>query len=281
MAHSDAVLVAVDGSASALGAARWAAIEAGLRGRPLIIGTATAGRASSEQAIAQAAIAQAADAARAVLPAGHDLATQIWDGSPIHVLLDLSASVGLIVLGHRGLGDSPVVGSVTESVAAHGHCPVVVVREWAGSETSFGEGPVVVGIDGSADSEAAIALAMSEASVRGAKVRAVHAWSDLPLDGDESGIGWESVHQRHDAALAESLAGWQERYPDVLVERVVVNDRPVRHLLAAAEPAQLLVVGHRGRGVGQGILCGSTSRALLHTAPCPLLIVKPAGLRAE
>ncbi|WP_051461547.1 universal stress protein [Tomitella biformata] len=305
MAEAASVLVAVDGSASAFGAARWAALEAKAHRRPLVIVASAQlpiprsaemlGEGSAAGAIAlatatrtrcEAAVAKAVEISHAVLAPGHEVRTEIWEGPPIPLLLEKSHTVGMMVLGDRGLGDSPVIGSVAEAVTAHGHCPVVVVREWRGTEGGFGDGPIVVGVDGSTHCEAAIGLAMSEAAERGARVIAVHAWSDVPLDGavasigaEPAGIDWSSFQQRHDAALAEVLAGWQERFPDVQVERVVVNDRPVRHLLAAANDAQLLVVGRQGRGGFTGMMVGSTSRALLHTAPCPLVIVRPADPR--
>jgi nucleotide-binding universal stress UspA family protein len=71
------------------------------------------------------------------------------------------------------------------------------------------------------------------------------------------------------------LAGWQEKYPDVRVDRVVLRDRPVRALLRLAENAQLLVVGSHGRGGFSGMLLGSTSQALVYHSPCPLAVVRP------
>ena len=283
------ILVAVDGSVSSFGAVRWGALAAGVRGWPLIIGCAvqapnpplaeSGAGAARERCVA--AMAEAERIARAVLAPEHDVSTQLWEDPPIPSILARSKDVGMIVLGDRGLGDSPVVGSVTEAATTHAECPVVVVRDWTGSETGFGDGPIVVGVDGSAHCEAAVGQAMAAAADTGAKVVAVHAWSDIPLDGASSGLGsdsaghdWDSFQQRYDADLAESLAVWQERFPGVPVERVVVKDRPVRHLLSAAGDAQLMVLGHRGRGGFHGMLVGSTSRALLHTAPCPLMIVK-------
>ncbi len=283
------ILVATDGSASSFGAVRWAALEAGVRQWPLIIGSAAdvpnpqlaEGGGAGTRDRSQLAVANAVQIARAVLSPEHDVSTQLWEGPPIPLLLERSHEVGLIVLGDRGLGDSPVVGSVTEAVATHAECPVVVVRNWSGAETGFGAGPIVVGVDGSVHCEAAVEQAMLVAAARATRVVAVHAWSDVPLDGtvsslgsDASGVDWESFQQRHDSFLAETLAPWQEQFPDVPVERVVVNDRPVRHLAAAADDAQLVVLGNRGRGGFHGMLVGSTSRAMLHTCPCPLMIVK-------
>ena len=63
--------------------------------------------------------------------------------------------------------------------------------------------------------------------------------------------------------------------PDVLVERIVVEDRPARAILTAAAGAQLIVVGSRGRGGAVDPAIGSVAQAVLHGAPCPLLIVRP------
>lgn len=78
--------------------------------------------------------------------------------------------------------------------------------------------------------------------------------------------------------LAESLAGWSERYPDVAVRRVLVRDRPVRALLSEAENAQLVVVGSHGRGGFTGMLLGSTSAALVQSVECPIVVVRERTL---
>ena len=75
--------------------------------------------------------------------------------------------------------------------------------------------------------------------------------------------------------LDELLAELIEKYPDVQVKKVIARDRPVRALTNAAENAQLLVTGSHGRGGFKGMLLGSTSRALLQSAPCPMMVVRP------
>ena len=75
--------------------------------------------------------------------------------------------------------------------------------------------------------------------------------------------------------LTERLAEFQEKYPEVQVKKVIARDRPVRALSEASEGAQLLVVGSHGRGGFKGMLLGSTSRALLQSAPCPMMVVRP------
>ncbi|WP_182357726.1 universal stress protein [Tomitella gaofuii] len=287
------VLAAVDGSAAALGAARWAALHARRHDRPLTVGCAVqlpvpSGAAGSTRTDfldalrgrCERALGRAETAVRGVLGAEHPVRTVLWEGPPIPAIRAAAGDADLVVLGDRGLGESPesAAGSVTSALIAYGVCPVAVVRGWTGAEEGLGAGPVVVGVDGSAHCTPALEFALVEAQARGAVLEVVHAWSDVPLTGlDEPHLQWETIQQREDAVLAESLAGWQEQFPGVTIRREVVHDRPVRHLLRHADDAQLLVVGHRGRGGFAGMMVGSTSRALLHAAPCPLVVVRDAG----
>jgi len=169
---------------------------------------------------------------------------------------------------------------VTASVAAHSECPVAVVRGRTLDGHPPTEGPIVVGVDGSESCKPAVAAAFEEAAMRSATLVAVNVWSDVSvqpsLGATPDDPHWSRIQTGEEVVLAERLAGWQERYPDVNVERVVARDRPVRVLSEYAEQAQLIVVGTRGRGGFKGMLLGSTSRAMLHTADCPVLIV-PSG----
>jgi nucleotide-binding universal stress UspA family protein len=133
----------------------------------------------------------------------------------------------------------------------------------------------VVGVDGSSTSDAAIATAFDEASWRGAELVAVHAWPEWGSDHGHSGALVDDSGQVEKELLAERLAGWQEKYPDVAVRRVLTQGRPVEQLLKHAAGAQLVVVGSRGNGGFSGMLLGSTSQALIRHATCPLLVVRP------
>jgi nucleotide-binding universal stress UspA family protein len=135
-------------------------------------------------------------------------------------------------------------------------------------------------VDGSPGSTPALRYAFDAASRLGAPLVTLHTWLDVPVDAPRGEpvwtVDWERVENDEHRLLAERLAGWQEEYPDVKVQRVVTRDRPVRSLLDAAEAAQLVVVGSRGRGGFTGMLLGSTSHALIHHCPCPLVVVRDA-----
>jgi nucleotide-binding universal stress UspA family protein len=134
---------------------------------------------------------------------------------------------------------------------------------------------VLVGIDGSPVSELATAIAFDEASRRGVELTALHAWSDFEVLA-LSGVDWPALQSEADRSLAERLAGWQERYPDVRVHRLVVRDRPARQLIDESQSAQLVVVGSHGRGGLTGMLLGSVSNAVLHAVRMPVIVARPS-----
>ncbi|WP_285105944.1 universal stress protein [Promicromonospora sp. MEB111] len=278
------VLVGVDGSDSATRAVRWAAREAARRGAPLVLVSvwtpvppgvphaATLGPyedgliEQGRQWLADAAAAAAQEAPD--VPAG----TRLASGSVAGQLVGRSAAAGLVVLGSRGLGGFTglLVGSIAVAVATHGHCPVVVVRG-----TPAQEGPVVVGVDGSPTSQAAIRFAFDAAALRDAPLVAVHAWRDASAAA-RHGVQDQRVQEHGAEALERWLADARADHPEVRVERVVAPDGPTASLLDRAEGARLVVVGSRGRGGFRGLLLGSTSQALIYHAPCPVAVVPPA-----
>lgn len=168
-----------------------------------------------------------------------------------------------------------LLGSVAQSLAGQAGCPVVVVRGDAAGAVPT-EGPVVVGVDGSPTGEAALAFAYEAAADRSAPLVAVHAWMDAVVDPVMVPLlDRELMETEERVVLAERLAGWAEKYPEVAVRRVVILDRPVHALLEAARDAQLLVVGSRGRSGVRGLLLGSVGHAVLHRSPCPVAVVRP------
>ncbi|MER7014465.1 universal stress protein [Saccharopolyspora sp. NPDC000359] len=264
-------VVGVDGSASALAAVRWAAVDAALHRVPLRVvhveptsgGPGPAGRDDPLAAACQAAGGTEVE----VFP-------ELHQGLPHEVLVEESARARRVVVGTRGVGEriGVAVGSTAEAVAMRAECPVVVVR---GQEPEP-DRPVLLGVDGSAVGEAAVGVAFEEAAVRRVPLVAVHVWIDVELDPwvPTDDREWAEIEESEREVLAERLAGWREQHPDVPVRRVVERDRPVRYLVEHAKEAQLVVVGSRGRGGMTGMLLGSTSRALLHVAPCPVLVAR-------
>ena len=291
-----AVVVGVDGSDSARRAVRWAAAEAALRHAPLrLVSVFTAlppgrfgdpSRSGSYRRhlveTGQAALDAAAGVAGEVAP-GVEVQPELREGFPGPVLLAASRDAVLTVVGSRGLGGfiGLLAGSIAVALAARGGSPVVVVRgdevapEAGGAETPD-QRPVLVGVDGSPASEAAIGLAFDEAALRGAPLQALHSWLDHGLvPALAAGIDWATLETEEHVLLAQRLAGWSQKYPDVDVRRVVERDRPAHALVTASAAAQLVVVGSRGRGGGAGLFLGSVSHALLHHSRCPVMVARP------
>ncbi|SHF70357.1 universal stress protein [Streptoalloteichus hindustanus] len=298
------VVVGVDGSTSAQRAARWAAREAGRRKAPLDVvhaslwpvvrtpgGWLVQGGHQALRDAANAVLAEAVATCRAEEPSV-EVRGHLVTASPTAVLIDRSREARLVVVGSRGLGGFTglMVGSVGVALASAGHCPVVVVRTGADATASLtegapAEGPVMVGVDLSPLSDAAVDFALRAATDRNVPLLAVHAWHN-PVDSDflthllTADVGWDEQRHRAEQALLDRLVRWREEYPEVPVEVRVVPERPARALLttAGSEHAQLLVLGARGRGSVTGMLLGSTSHAALHHAPCPVAVVRnPVG----
>ncbi|MEU6641550.1 universal stress protein [Saccharomonospora sp. NPDC046836] len=287
------IVAGVDGSTSALHAAVWAAEEAGRRGEPLrlvyayvvpvhgypgFVATVSTIREGLREQGRQC-LREAKEAAVEAAPAAV-VETELIEGSATTVLLHESHHARLVVLGSRGLGGftGMLVGSTAVALAAHGHCPVIVVRGKRPEDKPPTDGPVVVGADGSAAGAAALEFAFGEAALRGVGVKAIRTWNDVPLEAtvrmypltvDPADIDFEER-----AVLEAQVAVWQEKYPGVEAESIIARGRPVRRLLEHGEHAQLIVVGSRGRGGFHGMLLGSTSQALVVHALCPVAVVR-------
>ncbi len=206
-----------------------------------------------------------------------EVKTEVLRSPAVPALVELSKEAEMIVVGCRGQGtvERALLGSVSSGLVHHAHCPVAVIHD---EEPPSAEAPVLVGVDGSPASELATEIAFDEASRRGVELVALHAWSDMSFLGVPS-INWSpsetsNLKSREDEVLAERLAGFQERYPDVTVHRVVVSDRPAYQLLKQSESAQLVVVGSHGRGGFAGMLLGSVGRAVLNSARVPVIIAR-------
>ncbi|TDV42533.1 universal stress protein [Actinophytocola oryzae] len=291
--YGQPVVVGVDGSDSALHAVRWAAREAERRGAPLRLLHATnlvpvrhprqiSPPAEYQNAVLEQGrhwLTEATEAALHVVP-GLAVSTDLHAGLAADVLINETHTAQLAVLGSRGLGGfaSLLVGSVAVALAAHGHCPVVVIHASTVDGAPPVDGPVVVGVDGSELSDGALTFAFEEAAARAVPLVAVHTWLDVNMAGAwavlPGTIDWDWLQKEEEKLLAERLVAWREKFPQVEVRPVVVRDRPDHALLTHGAGAQLIVVGSRGRGAFAGIGLGSVSQSLLHHAECPVAVAR-------
>ena len=300
MSHENVILVGLDGSDAALHALDWAAQEAQVRqwGLRLVCSYALPSFAAAsldggyaaldDSAIRAGAEAVVAEAAERVAGSGVPVTGHVAVGDAAAVLVDESREVGLVVVGTRGGGGfaERLLGTVSSALPAHAKCPSVVVPLRArGSQEPQGTPlPVVtpvkrvlVGVDGSPQSEQALRCAMREAQRWHASLLAVSA---VPVNTVAGVLAWLPEPIDHRAVLAdveESLGLVLDRVADeakgLTVERRVVDGTGAEVLTGLSEDADLLVVGSRGRGGFTGLLLGSTSQAVLHHARCPVLVV--------
>lgn len=287
-ASSLPIIVGVDGSPASRVAVDWAARDAALRGADLKLVhvlVPPAVMAFPEVPMPPGFMEWQDEEGRRLLDsavktveeagAEVEVSTDMVSGPAVPVLADLSSSAQMIVVGCRGHGALArgLLGSISTGLAHHAHCPVAIIHDEDPLMSHPSKAPVVVGVDGSPASENAVAIAFEQASFRGVDLLAVHAWSDTGVF-EFPGADWSTLQAAGEQTLSERLAGWQERYPDVLVRRVVVADKPAHQLLEQAESAQLLVVGSHGRGGIAGMLLGSVSTSVLHGARMPVIIVR-------
>ncbi|MDH4160574.1 MAG: universal stress protein [Actinomycetota bacterium] len=289
------VVVGLDGSDSARLALDWAADEAQRRALPLSVvhawsiplppvpmGPTVAG--PSDDVIRDAAqelLDEGVAHVRERLP-GLDVSGNLRSAPPATALLAAAHDASLLVVGSRGLDSFSelLVGSVSVQVATHAACPVTVVHVAKGTvEPGPDAGRVVVGIDGSELSVDAVRLAFDAAATRKVGLTILHAWAapdfDAPGTAVPTELVLEEVEQDELRAMAETVAGLREEYPDVTVEQRLVHGKASRTLVDASRGAELMVVGSRGRGGFASLLLGSVSHAVLHHAHCPVLVVRP------
>lgn len=275
---SGPVVVGVDESDSARHAAEWAGDLAAAWGAPLRLVHGVAGRDDEPPPAVPSWMRELADAA---LRTGTAAASEVVPGGADDLLPDRSRTARMVVVGSYGAGARAgmLVGSTALALIERASCPVAVVRGSAPGIAPPRSGPVVVGVDGTAVGAAALDLAAEMAASLGARLLAVHAWSDVVAG--PSGAphrlhdDWSELAERAARELAAQLDPLPSRHPGLQVDRDVVADSPLRVLLERAETARAVVVGRRAGGATSGMLLGSTSRGLAEFAPCPVVIAPP------
>jgi nucleotide-binding universal stress UspA family protein len=285
------IVVGVDGSPASNVAVDWAARAAAMRNVSLTLVHVASGFAGTWPQTPlpggfgtwqkQRGRAFLNDAVRIAEAAGNRtgvprMKTEMYYSGVVPTLVDLSKEAQMVAVGSRGQGAfGSLLGSVSTGLAHHAHCPVAVIHDEDPLMPYPAHAPVLVGIDGSPASELATAMAFDEASHRQVDLIALHAWSDAGVL-DFPGMDWSTMKSSEDEVLAERLAGWQERFPDVTIHRLLVCDRPARQLIEHSEEAQLVVVGSHGRGGFAGMLLGSVSTAVLQSARMPVIVARGA-----
>ncbi|UYP19648.1 universal stress protein [Rhodococcus sp. Z13] len=287
-----AVVAGVDGSDTAVAAARWAGDLASRLGAPLhlVHSLPPEGIFYSEAAVliqsqmvqqleedGKKLLADATEKVRADHP-DLEINSFIGPGPAAKSLLEAAEDARLVVLGATGAGalENFLLGSTVLRVANHAPCPVAV---WRGDVNAPlpSDRPIVVGVDGSELSAAAVGHAFKLASTLDVPLRAVHSWvgdAALGVGATAALVDWDAVATSESAVLAETLAGLGDQYPEVKVERIIDRGPAAKVLLSHLDDAQLVVVGSHGRGQFRAALLGSTSQNLLHKAPCPVLIAR-------
>ncbi len=288
-----AIVVGVDGSEGATHAACWAAAVAAKFETSLHIvhaapsvghnltDTVAALRAavmSYQRDYAEIIVADVRQAVRSRYP---DLeVTMVSTDVPVgEVLLQAGEAARMIVMGSSAVTPAGALflGSTTLSVATHADCPVVA---WRGPNVMPTDGPVVVGLDETDSSSAALQSAFEFAERFDVKLAAVRSWSmrrpaaavTIPLM-----IDWDALEAAEWAQLTNVVDHVNRSHPKVDAKCFVETKGAAAALLDQidVDGAQLVVVGTRGRNALASAVLGSTALNLLHHSPVPVMVCRP------
>ena len=273
------IAVGVDGSAAARSALLWAVDECRIRQQMLLIVHAPDPQDAALMGTGEPRLNSVGEAGEYVLR-DHAAAASARQPSvavtsrlshlaPAEALTELSEQADLVVVGSRGRGSSvvsSVLGSVSDRVAAHAHCPVVIVPE-AGPRRGLAR--VVVGVSSARAGRFALEFGFEEAQLRGATLVAVSARGDQQAEpGPDESLEVRALH-----GLLDELELVAAAYPEVITEPVLSDSDPASALLGAAKDADLVVVGcHHSRDRWSTRL-GPVPAAIAHQAPCPVVVV--------
>lgn len=290
MEDRQSIVVGFDGSPPAVEALRWAVAESTIRGAsvrvvqswqdPAFADPVWLGELEDRGALERRALADLqADVAMALGSRDQaEVQTEVVDHAPTRLLVEASASAGMVVVGSRGRGGfaTLLLGSVSHKVAGQARCPVVVVRSGPQGRD------VVVGVDGSEPSRAALAWALDEAHRRRTPLRVLLAWNYLFQLGPRGPLPFRAGYRDADARAA-----LHEIVTDVLgdaqldVAEIAVCDQPAKALIRAGADAALLVVGPRATSLHARTGLGSVTDQVLHHAPCPVVVVHEPGTERD
>jgi nucleotide-binding universal stress UspA family protein len=289
-ANQPAVVVGIDGSDTALGAARWAAEFAARHALPLTLlyaipkldwhfASADPPAELDRSADSDSVLAAAEKAVRSTHPDLAIRAATVKDAVAT-ALADASQSARLLVVG-AGDGDHRALGGHAVRIAHRAHCSVVVWRQPVARRTGKPL-PVVVGVDESDESTRALAEAFDIADMLHAQLTVAHMWEigaavgmgDL---GGEGMMDWQLLdvlQSRQRQKMDELIAPFAGKYRNAHVTKIFQDVGPAKGLTDLSREAQLVVVGSHGRGKLADLILGSVSQNLIHHAECPVLVVR-------
>lgn len=289
------IILAVDGSRHAERATQWAADQAFLEGRRLVVmSAASAGRMmDTARPIPRTRldpVEDSVESAENIAEGGVALATQLHPGlmvqalsaigDPRQILIDLSAQARLIVTGSHGRGAfrSMLLGSVSAAVSRYARCPVMVCRPSIGATG----GGVVVGADGTPESVPVIEFAFEQSSRRGWPLTVLHSfWDVVAAVARYRGMSKEDLNrdelQQLHVLLSESVAGLSEKYPDVPVSLQLRHGLVDEALSPRGASWDLVVVGRHPVDSLDRWLSGSIAIAVLERSHATVAVVPQAA----
>lgn len=281
------VVVGIDGSDTALAAAKWAAEYAAKSASPLVLLHAAARLDWHFLAEAPAPAADAGNTADSVLRAAEaavrathpdlDVRSVTVKKAVAGALQDASDGARLLVVGAGT--DADVLGGHVVRITHRALCPVLVWRAPVAHRTGKPL-PVVVGIDESEDSLRALAVAFDTAHVLRAPLTVVHMWeigAAVGLGYSQGVMDWQlldllQTQQRQ--RMDELVAPLARKYPNAHVNEIFRDVSPAKGLRELSGDAQLIVVGSHGGGRIAASTLGSVSQNVIHHAECPVLVVR-------
>lgn len=285
MTGRDEILVGVDGSQHSDAAVIWAAAEAASRGCGLMvvhafdassigIWTTTAAIRSDLRAMSQWVVDDALRLAAEHQP-GVPVRGRVLFGSPTRLLLLLSKSAQLTVVGRNGHGALTHLwlGSTTQRILAHASSPAVAVSGGAGLTTLGTVSRIVVGMQEGPAEDAVLEFAFSEAQRRCVPLKGLHVVAQPAAPFTELIDDPCVEHVAADERQAKALNRWHTRFPSVAVTSVV-HSGPVGDVFRAEyRPSDLLVLGHRRHAPFVPHQLGRTASAALHNTQCAVAVV--------
>jgi nucleotide-binding universal stress UspA family protein len=285
------ILVGYDGSQHSTRALDWAILEARRHDAPLIVCTAVPDGTADPLArgahpiprpdlgaAAQRLLAQARARSHETAPDLPVNCTTV-SAAPAAGLIWRADGAAMVVVGSRGRSGvaSMLLGSVSMYVSAHAPCPVIVVPALDESSPARLRGLVVVGYDGSPQADAALAFAVTEASLRGAELEVVHSSEHADVAAEIYRAKREASRrrqQREYELLQQAIATWAEKHPDLQITPILTSEPTAPFLVDKSAVADLVVVGSHGHDPFTGMLLGSVSHAVLNAARCPVAVVR-------